>query len=157
MHSGVRWIVSRGGGGGGYYNMHAMINAIDAIRLEGQWVRGGGAIFQTQSRGIHKKGLWTQRGGGGGSYQRNTPPPKKKNWIQKGEAVGTPSPSPRIRAWLCMIKKSILVTKLLLTIRPVTNTYFTIRIFDHKTIRIIRIFEYLKLRKKHRRLLADTA
>ena len=33
--------------------------------------------------------------------------------------------------------------------RPVTNTYFTIRIFDHKTIWIIRIFEYLKLGQKH--------
>ena len=30
--------------------------------------------------------------------------------------------------------------------RPVTNTYFTIRIFDHQTIRII---EYLKLGQKH--------
>ena len=36
----------------------------------------------------------------------------------------------------------------LFIIRPVTNTYFTIRIFDHKTIRI-QIFEYLKLGQKH--------
>ena len=45
----------------------------------------------------------------------------------------------------------ILSTKVLnFAARPVTNTYFAIRIFDHKTILIIRISETLpKAHKKN--------
>ena len=68
-------------------------------------------------------------------------------WLQKKQL---PSVDKEKGASLILRTTSAVIKKIheLFIIRPVTNTYFTIRIFDHKTIRI-QIFEYLKLGQKH--------